>query len=267
MGDSEGGRLSKNGLVVLRQALGQAPRTEPSHGDYLQRMVQRGDPMMDPFAESGVGVARSIQCRQFGRVIAPTDRPAPLGRSGRHPRWHCATDVFAPRLKDFGAALQQVGSLIRLNNPASRDVGEAGFRDLRRDARFGHPRPRARPEPVQRRVHPGTPKHAPRRVHGQRPALESGGRADAVRDLAIQHGLDPKQRIGSGRLQRAQLAHDTTDGPPMPNGIAQPGCRTCRLTHRAPCSSPTRRSSTSTPTRRPAASISRSLGATFASKK
>ena len=83
LGDSEGGRLSKNGLVVLREALGQAPRTEPSHGDYLQRMVQRGDPMMDPFAESGVGVARSIQCRQFGRVIAPTDRPAPLGRSGR----------------------------------------------------------------------------------------------------------------------------------------------------------------------------------------
>ena len=48
-------------------------------------------------------------------------------------------DVLAPCLQDLGAALQQVGSLIRLNDLASRDMGEAGLRDLRRDGGLGHP--------------------------------------------------------------------------------------------------------------------------------
>ena len=33
--------------------------------------------------------------------------------------------------------------------------------------------------------------------------------ADAVRGLAIQQGLDPRQQVGSGRLRRAELAHNT----------------------------------------------------------
>ena len=36
-----------------------------------------------------------------------------------------------------------------------RNVGDAGLRDFRRDARPGHPRPRGRPESVQRRGDPG----------------------------------------------------------------------------------------------------------------
>ena len=79
-------------------------------------------------------------------------------------------DVIAPSLENLGTALQQVGSLIRLNDLTPGHMGEAGLRDLRRDAGLGHPRPRARTEPVNRRGDPGSPKHAPRRVHGQLPA-------------------------------------------------------------------------------------------------
>ena len=73
-------------------------------------------------------------------------------------------EVLVPCLQDRGTVFQQVGSLIRLNDLAPRNMGEAGLRDLRRDSGFGHPRPRARPESVAASRRPrraGAPATAP----------------------------------------------------------------------------------------------------------
>ena len=121
-------------------------------------------------------------------------------------------DVIAPRLHDLRAALQQVGPLIRLNHPASRNVGEAGFRDLRRDTGLGHPRPCARTESVNRRGGPrlvegraparssptvrrSSRETHPRRLGRQRPRpLKHIERARAQRDTELAPGLHPRRR-------------------------------------------------------------------------
>ena len=60
-------------------------------------------------------------------------------------------DVAAPRLHDLGAAAPAGRSTDAPERLAPRDMGEAGFRDLCRDAGLRHPRPGARPEAVNRR--------------------------------------------------------------------------------------------------------------------
>ena len=144
-------------------------------------------------------------------------------------------NVVAPPLEDFGAALQQVGSLIRLNDLASRDVGQACLRDMRRDAGLGHPRPRARPEPVNRRVHSGTPKYAPRRVPRQQPAglrgehqRRFGGQrprplkhiecARAQRDTELAPGLHPRRPDRPPRrFHLVPLRRERLSGPEPPS--------------------------------------------------
>ena len=100
-------------------------------------------------------------------------------------------DVLAPRLENLGAALQQVGALIRLNDPASRHMGEAGLRDLRRDAGLCHPRPRARTEPVNRRGDPGA-------FTGNGPPVREGNTNDDSGDSARARSSTPSAPVLNG---------------------------------------------------------------------
>ena len=142
-------------------------------------------------------------------VERPETASEPVTEAGRR-RPLLLRDVVAPRLKNFGAAAPAGRTAERLNDLTPGHMGGAGLRDLRRDAGLRHPRPRARTEPVNGRGDPGSPKHAPRRVAGQRPAgsrrkyqrrfwgqrprpFEHAKRARAQRDGELAPGLHPRR--------------------------------------------------------------------------
>ena len=107
---NEPGRRGRTPPLVTRRMLRQEAWVSLQRGRYLPRMAR-------PPLRCGAGKAVMIDARRRG--VLP--------------------GVLAPRLENLGTALQQVGPLIRLNDPALRDVGETGLRDLRRNPRLGHP--------------------------------------------------------------------------------------------------------------------------------
>jgi len=126
-----------------------APLSTPTW-PYSGLPLPLGDPRLSNLSDSAT--------RSFPEVPVERAESAaePCGGSGdRSDRGLSPRDVVAPRLKNPSAALQQVGPLIRLNGSALGNVGEAGLGNLRRDAGLGHPRPGARREPVQHRIHTG----------------------------------------------------------------------------------------------------------------
>ena len=90
-----------------------------------------------PLARPQCYTLRGLLTHLKVRQTAPGDRDRASCGSGKQ-GYPSLCDVLAPLLENLGAALQQVGSLIRLNHLASRDMGKAGLRDLRRNPGLGH---------------------------------------------------------------------------------------------------------------------------------